>query len=240
MGLKYCKRRKAPKYKPDQLEKLPGKCRKLRRDLTDSNTVIIVDDEKYFSFSGENMPSNAGFYTADVQGAPTDVKFKSKEKFAPKILVWLAVSSKGISTPYVRTTKGPAINYNTYTELCLPELLTFIQEHHQGENYVFWSDLASSHYAKRTIDWLHDRNVPFIPKSANPPNVPKARPIEDFWSILADKVYEGGWEAKNEKQLANRIKRQLKKIDFKVVQTMMFHVRRKLRKIEDGGPFSIL
>ena len=27
-----------------------------------------------------------------------------------------------------------------------------------------------------------------------PPNVPQARPIENLWGILAQIVYEGGWE----------------------------------------------
>jgi hypothetical protein len=78
-----------------------------------------------------------------------------------------------------------------------------------------------------------------VPKCTNPPNVPKARPIEDFCSILADKVYNGGWTATNDKQFLNRIKAQLRKVDFEVVQTMIKAVRGKLRKIKDKRPFSI-
>ena len=46
-----------------------------------------------------------------------------------------------------------------------------------------------------------DENDKFVPKDINPPNVPQARPIENFWGCLAQKVYEGGWEAKTEQQL---------------------------------------
>ncbi|CAF1093130.1 unnamed protein product [Didymodactylos carnosus] len=77
---------------------------------------------------------------------------------------------------------------------------------HPDDKYIFWPDLASSHYAKQTTEWLNERKVAFVPKCANPPNVLKALPIEDFWSILADKVYNGGWTATNENQLVNRIK----------------------------------
>jgi transposase len=240
LGLKYYKRQRAPKYNQKQLEQMPSKCRKLRREITDHETFIIIDDEKYFTFSGDEMPGNAGFYSSDKRHTPTDVKFKSKQKFAPKILVWLALASKGISAPYIGTTKGPAINSDTYIEKCLPKLLKFINKHHQDDKYIFWPDLATSHYAKTTTEWLNEHKIPFVPKGINPPNVPKARPIEDFWSILANKVYNGGWAAMNEKQLVNRIKTQLKKMDLKVVQTMMEGVRGKLRKIEDNGPFSIL
>ena len=35
----------------------------------------------------------------------------------------------------------------------------------------------------------------------NPANAPKLRPIEDFWGILKQKVYEKGWRAKSIDQL---------------------------------------
>lgn len=240
IGLKYYKRQRAPKYTEKQLEQIPKKCRKLRRGLIDRETFIIVDDEKYFTFSGEETPGNAGFYSSDKENTPSNVKFKSKQKFEPKILVWLALSSKGISTPFIGTTKGPAIDADIYTRKCLPKLLKFIEKYHFGDKYIFWPDLASSHYANETLAWLTEQKVSFVPKVANPPNIPKARPIEDLWSILADKVYSGGWAAANQEQLANRIKSQLKKIDLDTVQTMMAGIRTKLRKIEDKGPFSIL
>jgi hypothetical protein len=94
-----------------------------------------------------------------------------------------------------------------YIEECLPKLMTFINKHHEHDNYIFWSDLATSHYTKTiTTEWLNEQKIPFVPKCINPPNVPKARPINDFWSILADKVHNGGWIAMNEKQLTSRIK----------------------------------
>ena len=95
---------------------------------------------------------------------------------------------------------------------CLPKLLKFIEKHHLGDKYIVWPDLASSHYANKTSAWLKEQKVPFVPKVANPPNVLKARPIEDFWSILADRVYRRGWTATNQEQLVNRIKSQLKKL----------------------------
>ncbi len=61
----------------------------------------------------------------------------------------------------------------------------------------------------------------FISKKDNPPKVPKARPIEDFWSMLADKVYEGGWEATTELQLKRRISNKIKEIDMEVFKDMM-------------------
>lgn len=131
-------------------------------------------------------------------------------------------------------------NSEVYVRKRLLKLITFIRKSHEHDRYVFWPDLASSHYSKASVERLQQHNILFVPKSANPPNVPKVRPIEDFWSILVNKVYNGGWTATNHQQLINYIKQQLKTVDLNVVQNMMKGIRTKLRKIEDPGPFSIL
>ena len=91
---------------------MPNKCRKPRRSLSKHGKFIVIDDEKYFAFSGDNMPGNAEFYSCNEQTSPPDIRFKCKGKFAPKVLVWLPLSSKGVSAPYIGKTKGPAINAN--------------------------------------------------------------------------------------------------------------------------------
>ena len=106
---------------------MPGKCQKLRRKLTDSETFIIMDDEKYFSFSGDNMPSNVGFWSCERERTSSEVKFKSKRKFAQKTLVWLAISSKGISALHMETTKGSAINGDVYVTKMFTKAVGFYQ-----------------------------------------------------------------------------------------------------------------
>ena len=156
-----------------------------------------MDDEKYFTFSGSNMPGNDNYYTNDVQKCPDDIRFVGKEKFPKKVLVWVAISEHGISRPVIRGAKSESIKSNIYIECLAKKLLPFIHKYHSDLNYVFWPDLASSHYSKETVAWMN-KNVEFVPKRLNPPNVPQARPIENFWGCLAKKVYEGDWEAKTE------------------------------------------
>ena len=62
-------------------------------------------------------------------------------------------------------------------------------------------DESYSHYAHSVQDYLKSKGIPLVPKTINPANVPKARPIEDFWENLKAKVYEGNWTAKNIKEL---------------------------------------
>ena len=130
------------------------------------------------------MPANAGFYSSNKTNRPNDVKFKQKQNFESKVLVCLTLSSEGVSQPYIGTTIGAAINSDVYVRKCLPKLLAFIKTHHQYNEYILWPGFSSSHYAKATIDWLKERKIDFVSRSMNPPNVPKVRPVEDFWSIL--------------------------------------------------------
>lgn len=236
----YRKRKRAPKYTARQLEIIPKCCRALRDKHFANGKYMVLDDESYFTFSHHELSGNDGYYTDDIRTTPDNVKYAGKSKFEPKVLVWCAISSKGISAPVIRQNKAKAINADIYIDQCLPKLKRFIENYHARDEIMFWPDLASSHYAKKTLDWLTSQNIPFVPKKDNPPNIPQARPIEDFWSVLKRKVYEKGWEAQNEQQLMNRIKRKLKEVDVSVCQNMILKVRSLLRKIEDNGPLSVL
>lgn len=239
-GLKYRKRQKCPKYTAAQLARIPGCCRALRRRHFANNKIIVMDDEKYFTLSNAEMKGNEGFFTDNIEDAPNNVRFKQKAKFADKILVWCAISEAGISRPFVGHVRGEAVDANIYTQRCLPKLLQFIEEHHNNQEIMFWPDLASCHYARTTREWLTRNNIPFVPKVDNPPNVPQARPIENFWALLSRKVYNNGWEAENEEQLRRRIYQKIHEIDVPTVQNLMRDVRRKLRIIEEQGPLSVL
>jgi hypothetical protein len=52
---------------------------------------------------------------------------------------------------------------------------------------------------------------------------------------LAQKIYEGGWEAKTQQELISRIQSQMKKFDSIFLQTLMRRVKKKLRAIADRG-----
>ena len=128
-----------------------------------------------------------------------------KKKIKYKILVWAAISEKGISRPYVGRVRGEAVDANIYTYGCLPNLLNFISDNHQKDGIMFWPDLASCHYTRITRDWLAANKIPFVPRNNNPPNIPQARPIETLWSMLSRRVYDSGWEATDEEHLPRRI-----------------------------------
>lgn len=239
-GLKFRKRRKCPKYTQGQLQRIPRCCRQLRRVHFANEKIIILDDEKYFTLSNSEMKGNDGFYTDNIEECPDNVRYKHKAKFADKILVWCAISTRGIARPFVGRVRGEALNSQSYINNCLSKLLRFINEHHAEDNIMFWPDLASCHYSGVTQNWLRQHHIPFVPKNDNPPNLPQVRPIEDFWALLSRKVYHGGWEAQNEEQLRRRIYEKLREVDLESVQHLMRDIRRKLRLVEEHGPLHIV
>jgi transposase len=239
-GLKYRKRRKCPKYSQAQLLRIPRCCRQLRRVHFANEKIIILDDEKYFTLSNSEMKGNDGFYMDNVEECPDNVRYKHKAKFADKILVWCAISNRGVSRPFVGRVRGEALNSQSYIDSCLSKLLQFVREHHANDDIMFWPDLASCHYSRDTQNWLRQHHIPFLPKNDNPPNLPQARPTEDFWAVLSRKVYHGGWEAQDEEQLRRRIYEKLREIELNSVQDLMRDIRRNLRLVEQNGPLHII
>jgi hypothetical protein len=104
-----------------------------------------MDDESYFTFAHTSINGNDRFYTSNVN---VTVKYRLIEKFQKKLLVWIAFSENGITEPYF-VPNGLAVNLKIYLNECIKKrLLLFINQHHSDGKYIFWPDLASSHYAK--------------------------------------------------------------------------------------------
>ena len=213
--IKYYKKKKIPYRNENQLTRIKPLCRYLYRNFR--NFDFILDDESYFTLSNTTLSGNDGFYSDNLLATPSDVKYNRKKKYEEKVLVSLIISPKGISKPFVAKSRQ-AINSKTYIETLRKHLVPLINEHHKNGNYLFWPDLASSHYADDVIRYLEANNINFVPKERNPPAVPEARPIEDFWGELKRLVYEGNWQTTRLSQLLKPIEYCLTKIDPKVAK----------------------
>ena len=147
-----------------------------------------MDDEKYFLLQDQSAPTNRDFYTSDKCTTAPQVKFKRTQKFEAKILVWIAISEKGISKLFFSKQKQ-AVSQTTYLNRCIiARLIPFIKSHHIKEKVLFWPDLASSHYSHDVLQYLNQNDVQFVDKEFNP----QTRPIETLWSILKNMVYDEG------------------------------------------------
>ncbi|CAF0878179.1 unnamed protein product [Rotaria sordida] len=161
----------------EQEKQAKKNCGKLYRKVL-TGCEIIMDDEKYFTLSGNNVSCNRYFYSTNPATTPPNIKFRKKAKFEPKVMIWMAISTKGIFDVYVHKSKL-GVDQKTYLQECINKrLIPFIDKYHYDGNYLFWPDLASSHYSKVVQERLNQKNIPFISRNDNPPNVPQGRPIE--------------------------------------------------------------
>lgn len=235
VGVKARKKQKSPAYTDAQISRVKANCRWMTNNYAGKS--FILDDESYFTLSKYQMPGNDIYYAKDPRKTSPEVKFKFKKKFEPKVMLYIAVSCNGVSEPYFKPS-GLAINQEIYRKECLAKILIpFVQKHHADDAYVFWPDKASSHYAKKTIEFLETKNIQFVPKERNPTNLPQCRPIEDFFGQLSSLVYNKGWKAESIKQLKTRIRKCLKEMDTTGVQRACSKIRTKLRAVADNGPF---
>ena len=241
-NLKYRKRQKAPETTPEKENRQRKCCRITTREFcrpTD-DIEVVIDDESYFPYHHDEVPCNAGYYCENREDVPPKVQFKFKSKFEPKVLVWMAISSRGHLMLFFAE-RNCSVNGEIYRNECISaRLVPFLEEYHSDGNYIFWPDLASAHYADATQQLMTEKNAKFPPKAANPPNVPKLRLIEDVWGILKQQVYVGGCQAKTEQQLKMRIKKCVNELDWDVVRDMMATVKTKVRKVADNGYMSLL
>ena len=60
------------------------------------------------------MQGNDNYYTNDKLKCPDCVRFVGKEKYPNKLMVWVAISNRGISKPLFRPSKSKTVNSNIY------------------------------------------------------------------------------------------------------------------------------
>jgi hypothetical protein len=78
-----------------------------------SKCCVVLEDEIYFTFDGSNMQGNNIYYTNE-SNCLDSVRFVGKEKFPPKVMVWVAICKCGISKPLIRRSKSEAVNSDNY------------------------------------------------------------------------------------------------------------------------------
>jgi hypothetical protein len=232
-NIKCHKKSKKPYMTELQRKAARPKCRKLIEKY--SKVDFILDDESYFTLSNTTLAGNDTFYSDNLLKTPVEVKNKYKAKYEEKVLVYMIISPRG-SSKAVFFKSGLAINQNTYKEQCLEKvLIPFIKKYYSDGRYVFWPDLASSHYAILVQKYLQKENINFVPKILNPANVPKVRPIEDIWGLLKKKVYENNWCANNISQLKRKIVYSLSKMDKNLIQRTSDSAHRRLKIVSRYG-----
>ena len=194
-----------------------------------------MDVESHFIYSGAQMPSNAGFYASAGGDAPPQVKYRPERKYSRKLLVWLAMSPRGITRPVIMPSAGN-VTGEVYREKCLKGvLLPFIESKYSNHDVLFWPELAIAHYALQAMMLLEEDGVPVVARDMNPPCAPQIRPIEDLWGLIKQNIYKGGRQATSDAQLKRRIQQVVRDIDPEVPRKMMAGLPARVRLAAERG-----
>lgn len=240
-GIKRTNRKKIPKSTEKQMKTQKMRLNRVRKTfLAPKNGLdVIEDDEAYFTIDGSDYKKNDFYYAHPSISSPKNVATKPIPKFAEKVMVWIAMSPKGFSQSVITKSRN-AVTKETYIKDCLPKVKNLIEKHYSDGNYIFWPDLASSHYAKLTLEVMNRLNIKFIPKDSNPPNVPQLRAIERFWAILKERMYANGWATEDIQELIKRIKWCIKRMPKNISQNLLRDTKTKVRKAADKGVLSVI
>ncbi|OXA56905.1 Transposable element Tcb2 transposase [Folsomia candida] len=222
----------APNYKPVQESRIKDCCQKLLKKMR--GKVVILDDETYVPVDPSNLPGRHFFHSSDPSEVAYEEKVRKKDKFPKKYCIWQCFSSHGhVSDPVVLEGN---INQDIYLKNCVKAgLEAFINRFHKNDKVLFWPDLATCHYAKKVTEYLRKKNIDFVPKDINPPNVPQLRPIEKFWA-RSKSVYS---RLQDVPDTFRKFKGRWKKITSEVAKTsgknLMKNLRKKIELVANGG-----
>ena len=76
-------------------------------------------------------------------------------------MVWVAASCRGLSQVYFGKQKQNIDNGLYVNDYLRKRLLPFINKYH-SDNYIFSPDLATSHYARNTVNFMISENIKFV------------------------------------------------------------------------------
>jgi hypothetical protein len=177
-GLKCYKAIKMPHRMEKQELTAKKRSRKLYDEvLTKNRHCIIMDDETYVKLDFKQLPGQR-FYLSTFRGnVPARYKYVCVEKFAKKVMIWQGICSCGLRSSAFVTRR--TMTADLYIDECLQKRLKAFIALHIGP-VIFWPDLASAHYAKKTLGWFEANQVDIVTKEQNPPNCPKFCPIEVY------------------------------------------------------------
>ncbi|OXA48712.1 hypothetical protein Fcan01_16653 [Folsomia candida] len=232
LGIKARTKKPAPNYKPVQESRIKDCCQKLLKKMR--GKVVILDDETYVPVDPSNLPGRHFFHSSDPSEVAYEEKVRKKDKFPKKYCIWQCISSHGhVSDPVVLEGN---INQDIYLKNCVKAgLEAFINRFHKNDKVLFWPDLATCHYAKKVTEYLRKKNIDFVPKYINPPNVPQLRPIEKFWA-RSKSVYS---RLQDVPDTFRKFKGRWKKITSEVAKTsgknLMKNLRKKIELVANGG-----
>ena len=214
-GLKAYTKKKVLKLSIDGELKAIRWSRKLVKLFNRENLCIIEDDKTYCKKDFSKLPGNQYYYQSKGDYVGNKFKYTQTERFARKILVWQAICSCSLKSATFVTLK--TLTSNLYINECLQKcLLPFNNKHSKA--VIFWPDLATIHYSKKTMEWYNQNGIEIVPKDANPWNCPEQRVI---WALVKGILLKSNKSAKDDEEFKRKWIAASKKVTESKIQAMM-------------------
>jgi len=197
--------------------------KKILRIYMNNNQMSASQIAKQVGCCAKTVYNNAAQPGELLDESETPIRI---EKFGSKKLIWKAICQCGKASNFFAT--NGVLNSDTYITECLRKRLLPFLQFHLGST-IFWPDLASVHYSRKTRNWLEANNVSYVAKDMNPPNVPELRPIERYWSVLNEKLRNDGRITKSDADFSRILRKVSGQIERQLLQNLMNPIKRKLR-----------
>ena len=186
----------------------------VRTNFKKENTLkILFSDEKLFDIDGVHDAQNDRIWAVDRGEADKSGGRKQKRKFPQKVMVWLGVCSKGV-TSLVILDKGTT-DHEKYIREVLPVAIKYGNKMF-GDDWTYQQDGATPHTHELTQQWCKNNFPSFIDKDHWPPNSPDLNPLD--YSIWDEFVQQMNWnKVQSKKTLIEGLKRAVKRIRQEVI-----------------------
>ena len=134
----------------------------IRTNFRKENTMkILFSDEKMFDIDGIYNTQNDRIWAVNRSAADTKGGIRQKRKFPQKVMVWLGVCSKGVSSLVIF--EDGTMDHDRYMKEVLPVALKFDNDMF-GTDWTFQQDSAKSHIHAKTQEWCVKHFPCFIDK----------------------------------------------------------------------------
>jgi hypothetical protein len=124
-----------------------------------------------------------------VADVDPDVRISPKSKAPLKQMVLGVIGRDSQKCPLVFICAGERVNGDVYQDLLRKHVVPLIKRTYPDGNYVFQQDLAPTHTARTTQQFLRETMAEFWTSADWPPYSPDLNPLDfSVWSILQEKV----------------------------------------------------
>lgn len=184
---------------------------------------LIFSDEKKFNLDG---PDGFSYYWHDLR---TEEKiFGKRQSGGGSVMVWGAIGYLKKRPLSFISTRMDAKQYQEMVGLHFPAYGIECA----GQGWKFQQDNAPIHVARSSRTYFEEHGVSLFENW--PSKSPDMNIIENVWSILARKVYEGGRQYNNKNELKEAIEASWENIHQDQIQSLYDSLPRRILALHDA------